>query len=273
MAVLVLYGRSPEEAVSWPTLVTWLRDAAPSLRHCLIYDNSANAMADAALLPERTSLVWEPANRGTAGAYSAAAAMAACHGCDRLLLLDQDTCLPADYLHLAALAAKTAPEAVALLPRVYHGKALISPATVTSFGSIRPSADPTRAAGMATAISSGAIVRCDLIARIAFPTAIWLDYVDHWMFYEIASISSSIGLIDSDLSHDLSVRTPDTLSPMRLRSILAAEDAFHRVLGRTARAALPVRRLFRALRYATAGRFRLTGIALRAAVTATVLRP
>lgn len=272
MAVLVLYGRSPMTAASWPTLLEWLQGATPPLRHCLIYDNSPDPTAGAALLPNRTSLVWEPENRGTASAYQTAAAIAVRHGCDRLLLLDQDTALPADYLALAAVAANAAPQSAALLPRVYHGMHLVSPAIITAWGSVRATANPVCEQGITTAISSGAIVRCDEIAKISFPVAIWLDYVDHWMFHKIANGSSSIGLINVDLPHDLSVRTPESLSPARVRTILAAEDAFYRVLRRSARVVLPVRRVLRAFRYAVAGRLDLAGIVLRAVIAKTAAR-
>lgn len=264
MAVLVLYNRSLDEAAPWPALRSWLGGSdAARLRHCLIYDNSPTAMVDAATLPANVSLVWNLDNGGTAGAYRTATARAPGHGCDWLLLLDQDSVLPHDYLQRAGQAALATPDAAVLVPRVRHDAQLVSPATITPAGSVRPTPEPARTPGMATAISSGAIVRCDAIAEIAFPPAIWLDYVDHWMFLDLARRAATIAVIDAELVHDLSVRTPETLSATRLRSILAAETTFYAAFGGKARAMLPFRRLLRAARYASAGRWSLAGIVAR----------
>lgn len=263
MAVLVLYGRRVEDAASWPTLRTWIEDDEAKLRRCLIHDNSPTPLTDTTLLPDGAFLVHDPANGGTAGAYVAAARDAAQAGCDWLLLLDQDTILPVDYLDRAVQASAAVPNALILIPRIRHDNQLVSPAIITGSGSVRPVADPRGAEGVPTAISSGALVRRSVVADIRFPPELWLDYVDHWLFLDVARRGGTIAVIDTDLSHDLSIRTPRALSVTRLRSILAAERTFYAAFGGRARAMLPIRRLIRAARYM---------MVLRPALAITVLR-
>lgn len=88
-----------------------------------------------------------------------------------------------------------------------------------------------------------------------FPRTIWLDYVDHWMFLSFARRGLTMGLIDADLSHDLSIRTPHTLSATRLAGILAAENAFSDAMSDGRRGWLRLRRLIRAMRYAANGQW------------------
>nr|WP_307089798.1 glycosyltransferase [Sphingomonas faeni] len=242
-------------------LLAWLKeDSRPRLKHCLIYDNSPTAMVDPSVLGDNITLVWQRDNGGTANAYHAAAERAVGVECDWLLLLDQDTVLPFDYLQLGQEAIDNRTDVAIVVPRVSHDGQLISPATITPMGSIVPCLDPNQARGMPTAISSGAIIQRAIIHQLVFPSAIWLDYVDHWIFLQLSKRFEKIGVIDARLAHDLSVRTPKTLSDARVASILNAETSFYAAFGGKARAILPFRRLVRAARYAAAGRLSLAAL-------------
>lgn len=259
LAILVLYGRDLADAAPWPLLASWLEGTDGScLRHCLIYDNSP-VPGKVPALPANTRFVSDPSNGGTAAAYHAAARHAAEQRCEWLLLLDQDTVLPPDYLERVQDTAAATPDAVALVPQVLHGDDPVSPAIIDASGSVVPCARPSQAVGITTAISSGVVVRCASMMSMTFPPEIWLDYVDHWMFLDFNRRGKRVAFIDARLSHDLSVRTPKTLSPFRLRSILAAESAFYRALGGRGLAMLPLRRLLRSLRYLLVGRPALAG--------------
>lgn len=263
LAILVLYGRDPVDSSPWPLLASWLeRTDGLRLQHCLIYDNSP-VPGKVSALPPNAKFVSDPGNGGTAAAYRAAALHAAEHRCEWLLLLDQDSVLPPDYLEQVQNAAEATPHAVALVPQVLHGDDPVSPAVITASGSIVPCARPGTTGGITTAISSGVIVRRASMMAMAFPPEIWLDYVDHWMFLDFYRRGERVAFIDAQLSHDLSVRTPKTLSPFRLHSILAAESAFYRALGGRGRAMLPLRRLLRSLRYLLVGRPALARIVVK----------
>ena len=254
LAVLVVYDRELKDATPWPQLTAWLEQTDGSvLRYCLVYDNSPSP-APVNDLPVNASFVSNPGNSGTAGAYHAATQQAAEKGCEWLLLLDQDTCLPSDYLERVQDAITATPSAVALVPSVLHGNQPVSPAIINASGSIVPCANPEREDSITTAISSGVVIRRVAIASMTFPPEIWLDYVDHWMLLDLGRRGETVASINSTLIHDLSVLTPRTLSLFRLRSILAAESAFYRELGGRALAMLPLRRLLRALHYVRIGR-------------------
>lgn len=255
LIVLVVYHRALSDVLPWNTIASWLeRGHSTDCHHCLIYDNSPEPFVDGKSLPDNVTLIWNPKNGGTANAYAEGAKCAAQRGYRWLLLLDQDTVLPSDYLDCAQQSASAMPKAVALVPRIRHGFQLVSPATITPWGSVRPDPTPQEGVGMTTAISSGMFIRRSAIASIRFPPDVWLDYVDHWICRKLADRRLEIGIIDVDLSHDLSIRTPKTLSSERLLSILAAEGAFYRILGRRARFVLPFRRIVRAVRYLLNGR-------------------
>jgi len=267
LAVLVLYRCDPDEAASWPLLCSWLDTKGDrNLRHCLVYDNSPSPTHKEDW-PEGISFISDPNNGGTAGAYAAASDRAAQLGCKWLLLLDQDTMLPAAYLERAQEAIARAPDAAALVPLVLHGDQPISPAIIDASGSVKPCERPNQKDGIVTAISSGVLIRREIMAAIDFPKQIWLDYVDHWLFLNLNRKGAVFAYIDAKLVHDLSVRTPRSLSSFRLRSILAAEERFYREIGGKALTMMPLRRLLRAFRYLLVGRLGLATIVLKAFVS------
>lgn len=265
LAVLVLYRRRPDETAAWDALKDMLQQAGSfRLAHCLICDNSPERNWSEEALPDRMSVEWAPENPGTAGAYARAAAYAEAKGCAWLLLLDQDTALPRDYLAKVSRAAVQTPDASIFVPRVWHGEKLVSPAVITRNGNVRPTARPERQFGSPTAISSGMLVAASAVrAAQPFPAAIWLDYVDHWMFLSFAKRNLTISLLDVDLPHDLSILRPRALGDSRLISILRAENAFYQAFGQSARALRPVRQALRAAKFAMSGNFGLAGTTIR----------
>lgn len=264
MAVLVLYRRAPEKVVSWSVLNSIMgQPGSFELTHCLIHDNSPQEYVRMLTpLPEGFESRSSPENIGTAGAYAAAVDVAKAQNCEWLLLLDQDTLLPPDYLAKAAASLR---ETDVLVPRVWHGEQLISPGVLTTIGSIHPIANlPEHGQDRVTAISSGVLARVAAIeASLPFPKDLWLDYVDHWMFLSFAWNGFRITQINADLAHDLSVKNPASLAPDRLENILRAETALYSHLGLAARLILPMRQAMRGLRFLAGGHFHLATITYR----------
>jgi hypothetical protein len=251
VAVLVIYERSLDRVEGWPALNRMLQERPPcgvaELAHLLVYDNSR---APLSAVPELPGLTYrhDPENGGTAAAYRVALAMAMAMGAPWLLLLDDDTALPLDYLRRmtpAFLSAVDAPDIAALLPRVRHGEGvLISPVRVTRWGTMQPLAvdSEVRAGEHVSAIASGAILRVSALSAVMpLPADLWLDYVDHWIFAAMHRKGLKAIVADEVLQHDLSIRSPATMSPARLASVLRGEANFHRVLGVGARLAYPFR--------------------------------
>ena len=263
LAVLVVYERGLDQVEAWPALQQMLAasDRVPGdtlrLTHLLIYDNSALPLAQPATPVSCCTWVHDPCNGGTAAAYANAARLAASLGASWLLLLDHDTRIPATLLRSAdaalVQAAPTAP--AALLPWVLHGSSVVSPARITTTGTVRPlvRGAPLAAEWHLTGIASGSFLRLrDFDGLDRMPRGLWLDYVDHWIFAQLALRGRPVALIDCTLQHDLSVTHIDQLGEARLHGLLAAESLFVSALPWPARAVHPWRLLARALRVARA---------------------
>ena len=263
LAVLVVYERGLDRVEAWPALQQMLAasDSMPGdalrLLHLLIYDNSASPLARPAIPVSRCTWVHDPRNGGTAAAYGHAVRLATSLGASWLLLLDHDTRIPPTLLRSARAAlVRAAPETpAALLPWVLHGSSVVSPARITTAGTVRPliRGAPLAAELHLTGIASGSFLRLrdfDVLDRM--PRGLWLDYVDHWIFAQLALRGRPVALIDCTLQHDLSVTHIDQLGEARLHGLLAAESLFVSALPWPARAVHPWRLLARALRVARA---------------------
>jgi len=269
LAVVVLYNR-PFDAVPCAALLRqWLAAPAPvctrmHLAHCLIYDNSPLAPQPA--LPgtqdERFDTYHDAANGGTRAAYLHALELAKVRGYGWILLLDHDTGLPVDFFQdagkaLAGVSGWTG-RICAIVPRVYEGRAQISPARITAYGRVvaLQCKNPEASSGGLTAIASACIIRADSLAAVVpIPAAFSLDYLDHWLFREMQRRGERIGLSSALIEHSLSVQSMRSIGIDRYRSILAAEVAFLRGfpnysrilhflwhIGRLGRLAIAVRR-------------------------------
>lgn len=267
MAILVLYRRAHDKAASWPALNDMMcQPGSFMLSHCLVHDNSPHDNTYIApQLPKGFELRLNPENTGTAGAYAGAVSVAKAQNCDWLLLLDQDTELPQEYLRYAAESSSGLRLPVdAIVPRVWHQNQLISPSILTSIGSIRPTADLSTSAGIPTAISSGALVRTEAIeAVMPFPQELWLDYLDHWMFFKFAGLGFKVRSAQVDLNHNLSIKNLDELEQLRLENILRAEAFFFQSLGNRARFASHIRLSLRSLRFLAKGEKKLAATVIK----------
>ena len=225
-------------------------------RHRLVvYDNSSSPQAAAAAAFPELDYVHDPGNGGTAAAYEFGSDLASREQADWLLLLDHDTALPTNFFPAWVRSMNEGDsEAVeAFVPWVMHESLVVSPATVTSFGSILPlsrESTPPHTARPLTAIASGSILRvAALRSLMPLPKGLWLDYVDHWIFAKIRARGGSVRIIDATLEHDLSIARPASLSRRRLLSVLEGEARFVRSLGWRARWAHPFRLARRLTRY------------------------
>jgi hypothetical protein len=266
LAVVVVYERDLDHVLAWPCLQQLLaaNHAAPHyglrLDHVLIYDNSDRPRAR----PDRAtdgsvSYRHDASNGGTAAAYILAAQTAQQQGIEWLLLVDHDTSLPADLLHSAgsALAQHQGAPPGALLPWVSHAGAVVSPSSLSVWGTIRPLRKGARPKNNArlTGIASGSLARTGAISELLPPPSpLWLDYVDHWLFSQLQNRGWPVIVFPSEIEHDLSLVDFARIPPARLRSIIDGEARFTSDLSLLARFAHPFRLLARALRYAAANR-------------------
>jgi hypothetical protein len=266
LAVVVVYERDLDQVLAWPWLQQLLAGnrATPHLGlrlgHVLIYDNSNRPRAR----PDRdtdgrVSYRHDADNGGTAAAYVLAAQMAQQRDIEWLLLVDHDTLLPADLLHSAgsALAQHHGEPPGALLPWVNHAGAVVSPSSLSIWGTMRPLHKGVwpRNNERLTGIASGSLARTNAVSELLPPPRpLWLDYVDHWLFSQLQNRGWPVIVFPSEIEHDLSLIDFARIPPPRLRSIIDGEARFTRDLSRLARFVHPFRLLARALRYAAADR-------------------
>jgi hypothetical protein len=266
LAIVVVYECDLDAVKSWPFLQQMLTispvSATPNienesclfLNHVIIYDNSPKPRARPSEQLSNCIYIHDFDNGGTAAAYTRACSIAREAGIDWILLLDQDTLLPSGFIKAASAAlTRCHLRPSALVPWVFHGSKVVSPARITKGGTIVPlrhKAQPPVFHDL-TAISSGSIVHVPTLDSIMpIPRQLWLDYVDHWIYLQLRTSDSSIVVFDASLQHDLSVCTVESLGPTRLTSILDGEITFLAMLGTKARLIYPFRLAGRILRYA-----------------------
>jgi hypothetical protein len=264
LAVIVLFERDLDQVLAWSFLRRSLNAVADHggatascgflLDHVLIYDNSRHARAKPSEHLPNYSYVHDAGNGGTGAAYARATTLAREAGIDWLLLLDQDTTLPYGFLDAASAALMNSTrQPCALVPWVFQGARVVSPARVTAVGSVVPlryEAAPPVARDL-TAISSGSLLHVPTLASLMpLPNGLWLDYVDHWIFAQLRIRQRPVAVFDASLQHSLSIFTLESLNLNRLTSILNGEAAFLAMLGIGARLVYPLRLAARVLRYA-----------------------
>ncbi len=232
-AVIVLYQMNPAKSGAFESFLEARRRLSPKLADLkvLLYDNTPEG-GDPGPLPEGVQNESAGYNSGIAAAYNRALDIAQYHGCPWLLLLDQDTVLPENFLESLLEELKLydqKSDVVAVVPIVRSGGVVVSPKRVWFFGL---KALPKTPRGIQNAeiasINSGTAIRCDFVRSIGgFSRAYWLDYLDHWLFRQIYAAGKKVAVSDCILEHSLSVQDyRRNIDLARYRSILAGESAF-----------------------------------------------
>jgi len=197
----------------------------------LLYDNTPGR-AYTGSLPEGVRYEWAGRNMGLATAYNWALEIAALLESGWLLLLDQDTALPPDFIAVVtALTMEYEANAavVALVPIARSGGVVVSPKRVGFFSNpaLRKH-EPGIQDAEITAINSGAVLRCDFVRSIGgFSGAYWLDYLDFWFFRQIYGAGKKVAISECIIEHSLSIQDyRKNISLARYSSILAGESKF-----------------------------------------------
>jgi len=233
LCVVVLYKMRPSQSMAVRSLQCALSDCPPGQKSfsVLLYDNTPVGSGPGPL-PE--DMMYESAgqNGGLAAAYNRAMDLAGLHGCSWLLLLDQDTAVPPDFIE-STWAQMTKHDSnasvAAVVPMVQSGGVAVSPKRVGFFGLgalRRPGFGIQECEVMA--INSGTLIRCDFVRSIGgFNRAYWLDFLDHWLFRQIYAAGRKVVVSECKLEHKLSVQDyRQNVSVARYRSILAGEAGF-----------------------------------------------
>jgi GT2 family glycosyltransferase len=219
----------------------------------MVYDNSAaTTLRD---VPANWLYFSDPTNPGLSAAYNQGVSEAKALGARWLLLLDQDSSLPGDFmvnLQRDIALCHENPAIVAIIPIVYSNGQHVSP--VRPMLGLDRHYTRTRCAPSIwlSAINSATTVRLSFVESIGgFTAEFWLDYLDHWLFRRIYDAGKLAFVSEIVVEHSLSVANFNQgLDLSRYRNILEAEAAFtNRHLPRYWRTILAFRLVARAAKH------------------------
>jgi glycosyltransferase involved in cell wall biosynthesis len=232
LPILVLYKTRLCDSATYQTFVASSRQSLLDPVSIAVYDNSPIPQVNP---DEETYLLaykHDPANGGLAAAYNWALDIAKSKGIPWLLLLDQDSALPPEFLQSCLtqiILHQPDVDVVAIVPVIRSGGMVVSPMRV-GFGRLMPL--PNSCVGIQnteiSAFNSGSAIRCEFVRSTGgFNRAYWLDYLDHWLFHQIYVAGKRASVSPCVLDHNLSIQDyRHSVSTARYRSIVAAEAAF-----------------------------------------------
>jgi GT2 family glycosyltransferase len=239
VAILIVYNCRIQESKTLNSLLqnyTAHPEAFKDFK-LIIYDNSLSKQTNTIQIPFEHDYIHDPSNRGLAVAYNYALRHALEESRDWLLLLDQDSCLPGDFIcklrdDLSVVEGEKA--VAAIVPKMRYNEIIFSPARV-SYGGIVRAVDMIHK-GLCTyknayAIGSCCIVRVSFLKKVGgFNEQFPIDCLDRWLFLVINESGSKVYVTDSIIDHELSVMNYDMfMSESRYRSILKSETLFMKI--------------------------------------------
>jgi len=174
-ALVVIYNRRCEDSPSCEAL-----RANPDAR-ALVVDNSTEENDNARYCAGRGfGYLGFGDNRGLAVAYNRGIAWIMAHtNATHVVLLDDDTAIPDNFLEETAKSVKANPKAKIFLPRVYDEVGLLSPCAIDGFR-VRRIADVSElTTDNITAINSGMTLSLSLFKEYTYDEGYFLDYIDH----------------------------------------------------------------------------------------------
>jgi GT2 family glycosyltransferase len=232
LPILVLYNMGLSHSETYQTFVASSRQGGLDQAFVAVYDNSPTPQVNPAEETHLLAYKHDPANSGLAAAYNWALDIAKLHEISWLLLLDQDSALPSEFLESSLLQIRLHHRnegVAAIVPVIRSGGSVVSPMRV-GFGRLKslPHSGFGIQSEEITAINSGSAIRCDFVRSIGgFNRAYWLDCLDHWLFHQIYASGRQVMISNCILDHKLSVQDyRHEVSTERYRSILNGEAAF-----------------------------------------------
>jgi glycosyltransferase involved in cell wall biosynthesis len=234
-AVIVLYGKTPEES---PTFRSLLEARAILPAHLgqvaiILWDNSPSPQSHL-VLPEDVTYRHDPSNPGLAAAYNHALAVALGRASQWLITLDQDTTVPSAFLLSMSEAARLCTGMAgigAIVPQIVVGTRRHSP-NYHLWGAI-PRWFPTGFRGIPErpvfAFNSGAMVSTDALQQIGgYDLRFPLDHSDTAMFRNLHQHGKRVYIEGRiQLQHEFSMADMNRrVSAVRYRGQLLAESAF-----------------------------------------------
>ncbi|WP_141432898.1 glycosyltransferase [Bacillus sp. 03113] len=232
--VVVLYKLKIFECKTINTLLQALRIEKRRANEIelILYDNSPEKQAfDPSVYDGlRISYVHDVRNLGVSAAYNYAWTAAKEAGSEWLLLFDHDTDVTEEYIHQLMNIHASKDKIAAVVPKIWYKDQMISPVYSNS---LRPLKEDEPKVGIQNhpvmAINSGSLISMSFLNQIdGFTNEFPLDYLDHWLFYEIYAKGFKVFVLSATLKHELSVMDYNQVSFARYKSILNSEILFYK---------------------------------------------
>ncbi|MCQ9209944.1 glycosyltransferase family protein [Granulicatella seriolae] len=198
-----------------------------------VSDNSSevNETSDKQTIFKEISCDYSPnqGNSGLAAAYNQV--LDKLSDQDYLLLLDQDTHLSLTYFEeLFATVSKNTQKVSVWVPRMMSEQLQISPIFSEKVSkSFAELPEPGVYKEGIMAINSASVFQAEVLKDMGgFSLDFPLDYLDHWVFFQLSQNNVPIQVLESQMPHQLSVMDYNTVSLQRYQSILDSEYRFYK---------------------------------------------
>ncbi|EKN71352.1 glycosyl transferase group 2 family protein [Neobacillus bataviensis LMG 21833] len=231
--IVVLYKQKVEESKTFITLKKTLFTDNQLLKQVelIIYDNSPEEQEINFHLYKNVNLTYkhDGRNLGIATAYNYAWSIAKNNGSEWLLLFDHDTEITSEYLNQVINHNELDESIASVVPKINSEHTMISPVYSNTLRPLQ-SKRPVEGIQMlpVMAINSGSMIRVSFLNEVGgFNTDFPLDYLDHWLFYEIYEKGYKVFVLNVYLEHELSVMDYNRVSFDRYKSIIDSEIHFY----------------------------------------------
>lgn len=163
-------------------------------------------------------------NRGLSIAYNTAIKLCTS---PHVVILDDDTELPHDYVNRVANSIQRYKDADIILPIVKSNKVLMSPCKKGLYRFSEVS-NLNRMPRIVSAINSGMIIRTNLFRRIKYRESLFLDMIDHAFMDDARNLNASV-VVDKTivLRQNYSRETDSKSSAMRRYRITRSDERIY----------------------------------------------
>ncbi len=234
LAVVVRYKTPVEDSATMGSLAATFDDHPEILNQVavLLWDNSPSPL-EHARLPFAFDYQHSPENIGVSGAYNSALRIAEARGIPWLLLLDQDTSLPPDFLRVMLECSRSQeanPAVSAIVPFLFDGERPISPIAI-GYAGHRPVQPPFTGIYPRNvfAANSGTLMRVSALRDVGgYDERFWLDLSDVVAFHRLWAAGYRTFIAGGlHVQHKVTNNDYDgSMSPQRYENFISAEGAY-----------------------------------------------
>lgn len=224
---LVAYNKKFTETVSYKQLISF----SSVVKKCLnlvVVDNGKKNYTETVMPSDFLSMKYyfnpNLHERGTRVAYQYVLETMEDYW---LMLLDDDTELTEGYIQ-KVLNELGNPEINAFCPLIFDGEVQISPTQSETIKNLNFPQKSGVYIENITGISSGLVLSKKFMLEIKeFSKEFPLDYLDHWIFWQLRNQTKKIKVIDEKIQHHLSVQHLKELSKERFITIFTSEYHYY----------------------------------------------